>query len=205
MSARRKPDLNHRLEAYFATLRSSSLRETLKRRTANWQIYAAVTGSAMAMATTSSASIIGTGIRHVSAEPVASALPIKQNFASSQNTSVANAIRLAMARQNTGQMLFAGAAAQHGEATASQAPSILPHGIVPLDGVENTIQSGELVTIYGKNLAKGTFTWKGDFPTSLGGRASKSIKNRPISCMSVPARSICRRQTTSRSARYPSS
>jgi hypothetical protein len=37
----RKAGLDHRLDAYFATLRSSSLRETLKRSVANWRIYAA--------------------------------------------------------------------------------------------------------------------------------------------------------------------
>jgi uncharacterized protein (TIGR03437 family) len=43
-------------------------------------------------------------------------------------------------------------------------PSITPNGIVP-----GTIQPGEWVTIYGTNLASGTATWTGDFPTSLGG------------------------------------
>ena len=55
MGATRKLDLDRRLEAYFATLRSSSLREALKRSAGNWQTYAAVTGSAMAMATSASA------------------------------------------------------------------------------------------------------------------------------------------------------
>jgi len=137
----------------------------------------------MAMATTTSASLIGTGIRHIP-EPTASVLPFKQNFASSQNTPVANAVRLAMARQGAGQMLFHGAAPQHEPATASAAPSILPNGIAPLDGTENIIQSGELVTIFGKNLASGTFTWKGNFPTSLGG-TSVEIDNKPAYLMYV--------------------
>jgi hypothetical protein len=37
-----------RLEAYLATLRSPS-KDTQKRRVANWPLYAAVTGSAVAM------------------------------------------------------------------------------------------------------------------------------------------------------------
>jgi len=123
MGARRKSDLDQRLEAYFATLRSSSLRETLKRRASNWHIYAAVTGSAMAMATTTSASIIGPGIRHISVEPVASTLPLKQNFASSRNMPLANAIRLAMARLDAGQLHFQAVTAQHAPATARKASS----------------------------------------------------------------------------------
>ncbi len=42
-----------RLEVHFATLRASSLKDALKRSAGNWQMYAAVTGSAMAMATSS--------------------------------------------------------------------------------------------------------------------------------------------------------
>jgi hypothetical protein len=62
MGAARKFDLDHRLEAYFATLRSAALREALKRSAGNWQLYAAVTGSALAMVTNASAQIIGSGI-----------------------------------------------------------------------------------------------------------------------------------------------
>jgi hypothetical protein len=47
MGASRKLDLDSRLDAYFATLRSSSLKDVLKRSAANWQVYAAVTSSAM--------------------------------------------------------------------------------------------------------------------------------------------------------------
>jgi uncharacterized protein (TIGR03437 family) len=52
---------------------------------------------------------------------------------------------------------------------ASPAPSITPGGIVPVFSSANTIQPGEWVSIYGRNLASGTATWNGDFPTSLGG------------------------------------
>ena len=48
-----------RLEVHFATLRAPSLKDVLKRSAGNWQMYAAVTGSAMAMATGASAAIIG--------------------------------------------------------------------------------------------------------------------------------------------------
>ena len=43
-------------------------------------------------------------------------------------------------------------------------PAINLNGIVP-----GTIEPGEWATIYGVNLASGTATWTGNFPTSLGG------------------------------------
>jgi uncharacterized protein (TIGR03437 family) len=43
-------------------------------------------------------------------------------------------------------------------------PLIATQGVVP-----GTVQSGEWVSIYGINLAGGTTTWAGDFPTILGG------------------------------------
>lgn len=52
---------------------------------------------------------------------------------------------------------------------ASSAPSITPGGIVPVGSSTATIQPGEWVSIYGRNLATGTVTWNGDFQTSLGG------------------------------------
>ena len=51
-------DLTCRLDAYSATLRSSRVDETRRGRSTNWQIYAAVTGSALAMATNASAGLI---------------------------------------------------------------------------------------------------------------------------------------------------
>ncbi|MCX6629483.1 MAG: hypothetical protein NTW28_17845, partial [Candidatus Solibacter sp.] len=52
---------------------------------------------------------------------------------------------------------------------ASSAPSITSGGIVPVGSSVATIQPGEWVSIYGRNLASGTVSWNGDFPTSLGG------------------------------------
>lgn len=49
-------------------------------------------------------------------------------------------------------------------ATGKLPPVITSGGIVPA-----TVQPGEWVSVYGTNLASGTATWKGDFPTSLGG------------------------------------
>jgi len=56
MGNRHRLDLENRLDAYFATLSPSALRKVLRRSAANWQMYAAVTGSAMAMATGAAAS-----------------------------------------------------------------------------------------------------------------------------------------------------
>src|SRR6185437_15695367 len=58
MSDVKKDGLAVRLDAHFAALRVSSTRGALKRQTKNWQVYAAATGSALAMATNASASII---------------------------------------------------------------------------------------------------------------------------------------------------
>ena len=98
MCAARKLDLDRRLEAHFAALRSSSLREALQRSVGNWQLYAAVTGSAMAMVTSASASIIGSGIRDITAERAASVRAARQTFASSKSMPLMHAVRLAMAR-----------------------------------------------------------------------------------------------------------
>jgi uncharacterized protein (TIGR03437 family) len=152
----RKLDLDERLEGYFATLRSSPLR----RGAGNWQIYAAVTGSAMAMVTGASAAIIGSGLRDVAAERGASVRAAK-HFASSKNAPFMRAVQLAMARQDSQQI---GKASQ-----AQAAPSISPGGVVPLDGTMSTIQPGEWISIYGTGLASGTAYWNGDFPTSLAG------------------------------------
>ena len=101
MGAARKFDLDHRLEAYFATLRSSSLKEALKRSSGNWHRYAAVTGSAMAMMTGASASVIGSGSPEITAEPVASVRSAKSRLASSENIPLLKAVRSAMARKNS--------------------------------------------------------------------------------------------------------
>lgn len=178
MGAAHKLDLDRRLEAYFATLRSSSLKEILKRSAANWQIYAAVTGSAMAMATGASASDIGSGIREIPGETMASVLAAKQFLASSKNGLLTHAVRLAMARQGSGALMINAAGVKLSQAIPAQAPSISPGGVVPLFGTVSIIQPGEWISIYGTNLASGTTIWNGDFPVSLGG-TSVEIDGKP--------------------------
>jgi len=51
----------------------------------------------------------------------------------------------------------------------SSLPLILPSGVVPVGSTSDTIQPGEWVSIYGKNLASTTASWTGAFTTSLGG------------------------------------
>jgi uncharacterized protein (TIGR03437 family) len=48
-------------------------------------------------------------------------------------------------------------------------PSIMPGGVVPVASPVGTIQAGEWASIYGSNLASGTASWTGNFPTSLAG------------------------------------
>ena len=62
MSGREGSPLARRLSDYTAVTRVSAVAKTLYRRTGNWPIYAAATGSALAMATGASASIITSGI-----------------------------------------------------------------------------------------------------------------------------------------------
>jgi len=154
-----KVDLERRLEAYFATLRSSCLRDALKRCAAGWQIYAAVTGSAAAMATGASISAMASGPRDVLTEPNAS-VRLAQQLASSGNVPLMNALRLAGAKPER---------LRPRSSQTEQPPTISAGGVAPLDGTVNTIQPGEWVSIYGTNLADSTEVWNGDFPTSLGG------------------------------------
>jgi uncharacterized protein (TIGR03437 family) len=156
-SNRGKFELETRLNAHFAARPSSSLKERLKRSVSNWQIYTAVTGSAMAMVTGASAELIGGG-EDIN-EPIASARSARQ-LASSGKIPLLKAVRQAMARQ--------AASPQLGHA-AQAAPTISTGGVVSLDGTMNTIEPGGLISIFGNNLANGTVTWNGDFPTSLGG------------------------------------
>lgn len=151
MTGGRKSDLDRRLEAYFANLRSRSLKHVLRRSAGNWPLYAAVTGSAMALATGVSASLIGDGTRGTAAAAIASVLaarPIGGSKNGRRMPPLLNAVQLTV---------------------PGQAPSITPGGVVPLCGVTSTIQAGEWVTIYGTNLASVTATWNNDFPLSLGG------------------------------------
>jgi uncharacterized protein (TIGR03437 family) len=57
-------------------------------------------------------------------------------------------------------------------------PAISVNGVGPLYSTATTIQPGSWISIYGTNLAAGTATWKGDFPTSLGG-TSVTIDSKP--------------------------
>jgi uncharacterized protein (TIGR03437 family) len=53
--------------------------------------------------------------------------------------------------------------------TSGPNPAVNAGGVVPIYSTVSTIQPGEWVSIYGSNLASGTATWTGNFPTSLGG------------------------------------
>ena len=57
------------------------------------------------------------------------------------------------------------------------APSIAPNGIVPLFSASNTIQPNSWISIYGSNLASGTVSSNGEFPTTLGG-TSVTVNNK---------------------------
>jgi uncharacterized protein (TIGR03437 family) len=57
-------------------------------------------------------------------------------------------------------------------------PTITQNGVVPIFSSVPVIQPGSWVSIYGTNLATGTFTWNGDFPISLGG-VIVTIDNKP--------------------------
>jgi len=165
MSSSYKSDLDHRLDAYFATLRPSALRTALKRSAANWHLYAAVTSSALAMATSASAAAIiaagGGSFRGSAPEPSANVIPFEPP-ASFKEIPLLNAVKMAVARQG-------GRGVGLDQASATQAPSIAAGGIVPLFSSATTIQPGELISIYGNNLASETTTSNGGFPTTLGG------------------------------------
>ena len=144
MSAARR----NRLEAQLAKAKS---------RTGRWQHYAAITGSAMALA-----------------DPTLLAAP--RHFAGFENEPRLRAVRFTMAGRNSS--LLAAAAALEGIQATQPAPIISPGGVVPLYGSVNIIQPGAWVSIFGTNLAAGTATWGGDFPMSLGG-TSVTINGKP--------------------------
>jgi uncharacterized protein (TIGR03437 family) len=58
------------------------------------------------------------------------------------------------------------------------APFINQNGVVPIYSPVTVIQAGSWVSIYGTDLANGTFLWNGDFPTSLGA-TSVTINSKP--------------------------
>src|SRR5579871_5523207 len=137
MGARRKSNLDRRLEAYLSTQHQSTLQKAWKRKVGNWQMYAAVSSSAVAMLTGASASIISGTARTITPDPIASARSAKQLLAGSNDPPFIRAVRLALAKQDS-QTLNA---VQHGE---RQAPSIAPNGVVPIYSTDNAIQPGEL-------------------------------------------------------------
>ncbi|HYA16757.1 MAG TPA: IPT/TIG domain-containing protein, partial [Bryobacteraceae bacterium] len=160
------PELEARLEAYFSSLRASPLRDVLKHASANWRLYAAVTGSALAMS--HGAPLLAADADPALAEPAASVLPAHRNAASSRGNPLIERARQAILKAS--------------DQTA--APAIAPGGIAPIFGRAGTIQPGEWVTIYGTGLATGTFNWNGDFPVTLGG-TSVTINNKPAYLMFV--------------------
>jgi uncharacterized protein (TIGR03437 family) len=69
--------------------------------------------------------------------------------------------------------------------TPGTAPAITAGGIVPIDSTVSAIQPGSWVSIYGSNLAGGTYLWNDDFPTALpeggasGSTTSVTIDGKP--------------------------
>jgi uncharacterized protein (TIGR03437 family) len=88
------------------------------------------------------------------------------------------AIQVAMAAQDAGQRFPKGSSPKKAQAVQPKLPTITPGGVVPVYSTVNTIQPGEWISIYGSNLAGGTASWKGEFPTSLGG-VSVTINGKP--------------------------
>lgn len=58
-----------------------------------------------------------------------------------------------------------------GSGPSGPVPSISQGGIVPLFSTSSTIQAGEWISIYGRNLISGStpVSWNGDYPLTLGG------------------------------------
>jgi uncharacterized protein (TIGR03437 family) len=132
-------------------------------------MYAAVSGSALAMTTGTSASII-TGPVRFTPQPAGSIRVAKSHQAAFTGLqSVADA-RFAIAIRYAGQDFLH--RVQRPRLLAldpASSPSIAANGVVPFFGATNIIQPGEWVSIYGQNLAASTANWNFDFPTSLAG------------------------------------
>src|SRR5215469_12005312 len=159
---RRKTDLEDRLDCHFATLHSSRLLQALKRSMANWQLYAAVSGSALAVATGASAPLISSGVER--APDLTASVRTLQPAAGSNDPPSRRILQLALAaREPAGGVHPAPAQA------ATHTPTISTGGVVPIYGTRNTIQPGEWISIYGTTLATETASWQGDFPTMLAG------------------------------------
>src|SRR5882724_8463224 len=165
MSTEHKPELNDRLETYFSILHSSPLGARLKRKLESWHVYAAMGGSAMAMVTGASATVIGSGVR-VMPEAIASVRAARQ--LGSSRIPLLKEVRLAMAREDAAQQ-FRQVSEAVSPAAQSKAPAITKGGVVPIYGTRGVTQPGEWASIYGQNLAGGTASWNGDFPNSFNG------------------------------------
>jgi uncharacterized protein (TIGR03437 family) len=61
--------------------------------------------------------------------------------------------------------------------TSGVTPSINAGGVVPVYSTTSVVQPGEWISIFGKNLATGTYLWNNDFPTQLpeGGSSETSV------------------------------
>ncbi len=97
---------------------------------------------------------------------------------------VLKAVRMAMAGADSASMMARALNAGPKAATPAGPPQISSGGVVPVDSTTGTIQPGEWVSIYGNNLSDSTYTWNGDFPTSLG-KTSVTINGKPAYMMYV--------------------
>ncbi len=95
MTPVRKLALDNRLNDHFAAFRSSVSGDARKRSGGSWQLYAAVTGSALAMATNASAGIIFSGPQNIMAS-VNSANSHKTHTANANTAELRNASNAAM-------------------------------------------------------------------------------------------------------------
>src|ERR1700683_2190684 len=122
MSAARK----QRLEARLANLGTSAVPGTVRRHVSHWPLYAAVTGSALAMSSTTPAP--GAHIQ----------IPDITTFrhpSSSPNTPLIDAVRMAMARRDSRPAFEAATTAV--SMSVPSGPAINPGGVVPADGTAN--------------------------------------------------------------------
>ncbi len=165
MNAERKIDSTDRPDTPLAALHSSTLNDLLK-RAARWRLYAAVTGSAVAMATNGSVSRASGGASDLTARLMPALLQAQHFSPTSSNTPLLESVRSALASRNSG-LSFSTAAVPGAQPNQSTMPVI--GAIVPASGTVSVIQPGEWVSIYGTRLASATAVWNGDFPTSLGG------------------------------------
>jgi len=87
-----KSKLENRLNDHFAVLKPSSVGAAIQRSAAHWPMYAAVTGSALAMATSAAAgSITYSGVVNATAHISSVGVPI------SASTSLSNAVKINLA------------------------------------------------------------------------------------------------------------